>query len=500
MQNHKMSLITRKQTPSKCHHSSSPRCCWYLQQRPSQIAYSCLLLFLVIFNTIEVSSSSSFSDINNMPTSTAMGEQQQQEESDMFSTDVEFSHKEATAGTTNLKGKLVFAHVIYRHGDRTPIEPYPTDPWRKPEFWPTGWGQLTNTGKQQQYHLGQWLRKRYSSLLSKTYNKDEIYIRSTDVDRTLMSALSNLAGLYEPVAKDVWNPDIHWQPIPVHTTPEKLDSVLAGKAGCPAYEYAYSALLDSPEFQKLNDQYAYLYNYLTKYTGRTVDTLEGIQRINNTLFIEELYNKSLPEWTKKIYPSADMTAVAAFTFSISTYTRQLARLKSGPLIKEMLQRFVDKSKGKLNPDRSVWIYSAHDTTVANVLNTLKLFDVHSPPYTACILLEMRLNDKNEPFISIFYKNSTAEPQPMLIPDCGIECPLNKLFNIYSDILPQDWDSECKLSTLMMTYEEANIGTAMGILVAIITIMLFLSYVVMVYYRRRSYKNYFSYTQPHKLDA
>lgn len=103
--------------------------------------------------------------------------------------------------------------------------------------------------------------------------------------------------------------------------------------------------------------------------------MEGIQRINNTLFIEELYNKSLPEWTKKIYPSADMTAVAAFTFSISTYTRQLARLKSGPLIKEMLQRFVDKSKGKLNPDRSVWIYSAHDTTVANVLNTLKLFDV-----------------------------------------------------------------------------------------------------------------------------
>ncbi|XP_073817292.1 acid phosphatase 1 isoform X3 [Musca autumnalis] len=492
MQIHKMSLTTRNEkTHSKCQHNSCS-CC-----RPTKIAYS-FLLFLVIFDII--GTSSSFSDFSNMPTTSTA--QQQEEEGAMFSIDDEFSHKESTAGTgtTNLKGKIVFSHVIFRHGDRTPIEPYPTDPWRKPEFWPTGWGQLTNIGKQQQYHLGQWLRKRYSSLLSKTYNKDEIYIRSTDVDRTLMSALSNLAGLYEPVDKDVWIPNINWQPIPVHTIPEKLDSVLAGKAACPAYEYAYSALLDSPEFQKLNDQYAYLYNYLTKYTGRTVDTLEDIQRINNTLFIEELYNKSLPEWTKKIYPSADMTAVADFTFTISTYTRQMARLKTGPLIKEILQRFVDKSKGKLNPDRSLWIYSAHDTTVANVLNTLKLFDIHSPPYTACILLEMRLNDKNEPYISIFYKNTTADPEPMLIPDCGIECPLNKLFNIYSDILPQDWDSECKLSTLMMTYEEANIGTAMGILVAIITIMLFLSYVVMVYYRRRSYKNYFSYTQPHKLDA
>lgn len=70
-----------------------------------------------------------------------------------------------------------------------------------------------------------------------------------------------------------------------------------------------------------------------------------------------------------------MTYIAGFTFSVSTYTRQLARLKTGPLIKEMLERFVQKSKGKLSPNRSLWVYSAHDTTVANVLNTLKLYDV-----------------------------------------------------------------------------------------------------------------------------
>lgn len=50
-------------------------------------------------------------------------------------------------------------------------------------------------------------------------------MRSTDVDRTLMSALSNLAGIYEPVESDIWDPAIHWQPIPVHTQPEKFDAV-----------------------------------------------------------------------------------------------------------------------------------------------------------------------------------------------------------------------------------------------------------------------------------
>ena len=41
-------------------------------------------------------------------------------------------------------GDLVFSHVIYRHGARTPIEPYPNDPWKDPKFWAIGWGQLTN--------------------------------------------------------------------------------------------------------------------------------------------------------------------------------------------------------------------------------------------------------------------------------------------------------------------------------------------------------------------
>lgn len=40
-----------------------------------------------------------------------------------------------------------------------------------------------------------------------------------------MSAESNLAGLYEPVGDDVWSEQIKWQPIPVHSMPEKSDAV-----------------------------------------------------------------------------------------------------------------------------------------------------------------------------------------------------------------------------------------------------------------------------------
>lgn len=82
------------------------------------------------------------------------------------------------------------------------------------------------TGKYQHYQLGKWLRQRYSSLLNETYSENEIYVRSTDVDRTLASALSNLAGLYPPIGDEIWNKDIAWQPIPVHSIPERDDKVL----------------------------------------------------------------------------------------------------------------------------------------------------------------------------------------------------------------------------------------------------------------------------------
>lgn len=62
-------------------------------------------------------------------------------------------------------------------------------------------------------------------------------IRSTDYDRTLMSAYANLVGLY-PTSKekldsiisqlneeDKWPEALPWQPIPVHTVPRSIDYV-----------------------------------------------------------------------------------------------------------------------------------------------------------------------------------------------------------------------------------------------------------------------------------
>lgn len=70
-----------------------------------------------------------------------------------------------------------------------------------------------------------------------------------------------------------------------------------------------------------------------------------------------------------------MEKLANFCFTMATNTKQLARLKTGFLLREILERFTMKSSSTLSPNRALWIYSAHDGTIANVLNALGLFEV-----------------------------------------------------------------------------------------------------------------------------
>uniref|UniRef100_A0A672SSC1 Lysosomal acid phosphatase n=1 Tax=Sinocyclocheilus grahami TaxID=75366 RepID=A0A672SSC1_SINGR len=112
----------------------------------------------------------------------------------------------------------------HTHIHTSPIKAYPTDPYKESD-WPQGFGQLSQEGMKQHFELGQFLKKRYTGFLSEDYDRHEIFIRSTDVDRTLMSAEVNLAGMFPPNGSEVFNPDMKWQPIPVHTVPADEEKV-----------------------------------------------------------------------------------------------------------------------------------------------------------------------------------------------------------------------------------------------------------------------------------
>ena len=76
------------------------------------------------------------------------------------------------------------------------------------------------------YELGRWLRVRYNTLVGPDWVPEELVVRSSDTDRTLMSAACNLAAFYFPKHDDErFDKHLPWMPTPIHTVPVPQDKV-----------------------------------------------------------------------------------------------------------------------------------------------------------------------------------------------------------------------------------------------------------------------------------
>lgn len=117
-------------------------------------------------------------------------------------------------------------------------------------------------------------------------------ILGTDIDRTLMSAAAILSGLFPPTGGQVWNENLLWQPIPVHTVPKSLDYVLNAEANCPRFNEALKRFEESSEFQAVFSQHKDLFEYLEVKTGMPIRTLDHIQDLNNTLWVQSITSKT----------------------------------------------------------------------------------------------------------------------------------------------------------------------------------------------------------------
>lgn len=70
---------------------------------------------------------------------------------------------------------------------------------------------------------------------------------------------------------------------------------------------------------------------------------------------------------------SDFKFISFYQLLLNTATTEMKRLKSGFLLKEIFDRFKNKSQSTLSPDRSLWMYFGHETTIANMLNSLGIF-------------------------------------------------------------------------------------------------------------------------------
>ncbi|KAJ8982224.1 hypothetical protein NQ317_013526 [Molorchus minor] len=318
--------------------------------------------------------------------------------------------------------ELVSVAVLFRHGDKTPTTSFPNDPYFNISYWPMGLGQLTKKGKLRQYQLGKWLRNRYSNFLPEEYVSKDVYVRSTDVDRTLMSAAANLAGLYPPTDSETWNKDLRWHPIPIHTVPKGEDQVLYMETECTKFTRLYNAQYNGSFFEDVNKKYADFYKQVSNLTGWDIDDVHFFAQLQSALYVYSNHNSSyLPDW----YDSLDkekMAYLAGLNYVRYTFTQELKRLGAGPFFDYLTGHF-DRMVEDAEAGPKILMLSGHESTVAAALNVMGVFDYKAPEFASSVIWELRKTSLGVFYVNVFYKkNSSMEvPEKLELEACSFDC-------------------------------------------------------------------------------
>lgn len=140
-------------------------------------------------------------------------------------------------------------------------------------------------------------------------------------------------------------------------------------------------------------------------------------------------------------------------------TPALFRYTHGYLIREIFDHCVAKINGKLSPNRTMFIYSAHDTNIASILNMFSLFaqfGYHIPPYASSLHFDLYKTIGNQFYLQLSYRRNN-EPTILRLPRCGTKCSIEDLRKMYKEIIPtREFEEECQLPFQSRFFEGYNI--------------------------------------------
>jgi hypothetical protein len=318
---------------------------------------------------------------------------------------------------------LVFAIDIIRHGDRTPEIVIPNSSY----LWKEGLGELTALGMRQVFNLGADSRENYvegDHLLSPSYQAGSIYIRSTDYNRTLMSAQSFLYGLYPlgtgPALSETPALAEAFQPIPIHTVPQQNDCLLI--PACHVEEF-FSLLeqyvFSSEEWKNKTAEYKDKLKKWSQKTGLPLERLDQIVKLGDNLYIREAHGIPLPggideEESKEIQRLTQWVASNVFKPSA------VGRYGSRELLSSIAQYLENSTQAQTK--LKYVLFSAHDITLMSLMSAFQNPLSTIPPYASEIRLLLFRRQQPDSYILMITFNGAK----VKIPFCKEEnCTLKE---------------------------------------------------------------------------
>ncbi|MFH4978958.1 hypothetical protein AB6A40_005667 [Gnathostoma spinigerum] len=351
--------------------------------------------------------------------------------------------------------KLDFVFMIWRHGDRAPEKLFPNKN-ANDELFANGYdavfsvplGELTEEGKQQERQLGKRIRSRYTKVLG--LNGSNVYVRSTNVSRTIESARSVLDGMGLPD---------HYIDVPSQM---KFDSAGNPFRSCPRV----TKDLDGRDTKVLRKRFKKIYEVIRRKTGFNGTVYAAFNIIQCAMF----HHVDPPKWSVGLLKKMNFIRWLSleYSFGVGAFPNEdYLRSKTGGILNNVVNAIEDKiyctGPNEVN-NCSLKFYglSAHDITIFATISPFPNYrlllgypaDIN---YGANIAFELYSDSNKGQLIKVMYANGYNE-KPVTItdryPGCkGEYCDVDIFLSGLNNIIIGDMDSFCKLRRQERAIEE-----------------------------------------------
>jgi len=253
----------------------------------------------------------------------------------------------------------------------------------------------------QQYILGRTEREEYTKrfgeeFLVNSFDPKKVYVRSTNTERTIMSALAHLYGLFEgkgdatletnsvglpPFAnkeliekinlklKGTSTLPFQYLPFPVYTVSNETDKELLGEFSCSNFEEWRQENIHSETFKQMMGRFQMTFDLLET-EGFEIKDWESLKGFADTLIVDHNENRTLPgvrEWDSSVIQ--DIVFLYNWGSVFTRFGQEKQRqIIATPLLNSVLEMIEGAINGSFS--KELVVLSGHDSSLLTFLTGL----------------------------------------------------------------------------------------------------------------------------------
>jgi len=293
--------------------------------------------------------------------------------------------------------------------------------------------QLTLLGMQQSLDFGNLLRERYINtikFLSPNYNSKDVWIRSSNTSRTILTSRQVMRGIYPPEYR---SPDA-----------KVILNIATNENLYPAGSCDKFNSLKKNFRKEQNELMEKMRSILSKAENPFWHNRQSIGGVTNNLntFVDHKF--PLP----KGLTEEDFNKISSLSGQqyISTYPNdEIQKLAIGRFIGDITTNITQAiNSGGIGGPKLI-MYSGHDNTLAPILVSFGALDGTHPRMGSAVILELWKHKRMDRYyLKLFFYDPVQKLKSLQFANYPPTIPTEDYFSLVKNKIPKDFAAECKL--------------------------------------------------------